>query len=115
MREIPLVAPGVKDIAGFEGFESIAFAGNRVFLTIETKPGAMLAYVVSGTIQPDLSELRLDVAHRTAIPPQAVISNLSDEALLVAGKRIVTLYEANGAAVNPSPVAHLFDFSLVAG
>ena len=32
--------------------------------------------------------------------------------MLVAGDRLVTIYEVNGAAINPSPVAHLFDLGL---
>ncbi len=111
-RTIPLIAPGVNKLTGFEGFEAIGFSGERAFLTIETKPGAMLAYLVSGTIKPDLSELRLDTSRMAQIPPQTGITNLSDEALVVAGQRLVTLYEANGAAVNPKPAAHLFDFNL---
>jgi hypothetical protein len=33
---------------------------------------------------------------------------MSDESLVVYGGRLLTLYEANGANVNPAPVAHLF-------
>jgi hypothetical protein len=109
---IPLIAPGATKIPGFEGFEAIAFAGNRAFLTIETNQGKMIAYLVQGEMAPDRSQIRLDLEKRTSIEAQTNISNLSDEALLVAGERVVTFYEANGTAVNPQPLAHLFDFNL---
>ena len=37
---------------------------------------------------------------------------MTDETLLVASDRLVTIYEANGRVVNPEPVAHLFDPAL---
>ena len=111
---IRLLAPGANKLKGFEGFEALAFAGDQVFVTIETKPGKMLGCLVSGSITPDGSQISLDTAHATAIEPQSGITNLSDEALLVAGRRVFTFYEANGARVNPKPVAHLFDLTLAA-
>ena len=46
------------------------------------------------------------------IEPQANLSNTSDESVMVFGQRIVTLYEANGANVNPNPVAHMFNLDM---
>lgn len=111
---IPFVAPGLAgQIDGFEGYEAIAFLGDRAFLTIEADTArGMRGYLVSGQMAPDLSSLTLDTATLTEISPQSDRANRSDEALLVAGDRLVTIYELNGAAVNPSPVAHLFDLGL---
>ena len=113
--EVPLVAPGlVQQVQGFEGYEAIAFIGDSAFLTIEASPGgSMQGYLVAGAMLPDLSELRLDFSTLAEISPQADLSNMTDESLLVAGDVLVTVYEANGAAVNPDPVAHLFDQALV--
>ena len=113
-QDIAFVAPGLaQQIAGFEGYEAIAFQGDRVFVTIESKPGrSMLGYLVAGEITPDLSMLRLDVTTLTEIPPQADLGNMTDETLLVAGDRLITIYEANGAVANPEPVARSFDLSL---
>lgn len=110
--EIPVHTPGMQTIAGFEGFEALTFVGEQAFLTLETSPGAMLGYLVKGKMAPDLSQLTIDLSQRTPIEPQSGIGNLSDEALLLAGERVVTFYEANGAGVNAHPVAHLFDFAL---
>ncbi len=112
-QPIPLIAPALTRIDGYEGLEAIAFLGDRAFVTIETSPGpGMMGYLVGGRIAPDLSEIRLDTEHLVPIEPQARISNFSDEAILAWDDVIATLYEANGANVNPAPVAHRFDLDL---
>lgn len=112
-RPVTFIASGIKQrLPGYEGFESIAIDGDRVYLTVETRPGEMLGYLVSGLIAADNSTIALDLANITPISPQTTIPNFSDESLLVFGERLVSLYESNGAAVNPSPVAHLFDTGL---
>ena len=102
-----------KQIDLFQGYEAIAFSGERVFLTIEAGRGAaMMGYLVAGTLAPDLSTLALDAGRITPIAPQSALDNTTDEALLIVGDVLVTLYEENGIDVNPSPVAHRFDFEL---
>jgi len=112
-QEIPFITHGIGDnIPGFEGFEAIAFQGNRVFLTIEAGLLNTRAYLVTGTITPDLSSISLDPTKLVEIPAQASIPNFSDESIVIYGSRALTLYEANGSGVNPSPIAHTFDLSL---
>jgi hypothetical protein len=111
-HEIPLTAPGLAKIQGFEGLEAIALDGDAVYATIEAKPNGMLGYLVSGRIAPDLRGIILNTGLLAPIQPQADLPNMTDEALLVAGRRLITLYAANGANVNPAPVAHLFDLAL---
>jgi hypothetical protein len=111
--EIPFITSNLAGrIAGYEGFEAIAFQGNRAYLTIEARPNGMMGYVVAGIIKPDLSELHIDTNKIVEIPPQTKIANMSDESLLVFGNRLVSLYEANGANINQTPVAHTFDSAL---
>ncbi len=108
-RQVPLSAPGLQErIAGFEGFEAIAFSGERVYLTIEARPGRMLSYLVSGWYEDNLEAIHIDTDRLAEIQPQTDITNLGDESLVVFGRRLVTLYEANGSQVNPDPQAHLF-------
>jgi hypothetical protein len=111
---LPLAAPGLAGtIRGFEGYEAIAFDGDRAYLTIEASPGAsMRGYLVAGRIAPDLSSLVLDPDRLVEIELQAGLNNQSDEALLVASAEMLTFHEANGAAVNPNPVAHRFGLDL---
>lgn len=100
-------------IEGYEGYESIVFAGNRVYVTIEAKTeNGMTAYLVSGSIAPDLTALTLDASTLASIPSQSGVDNMSDETLLLAGESLVTIHESNGVAINPSPVAHHFDMHL---
>ena len=111
-QAVSFVAPGLsRSIKGFEGYEAITFDGETAYLTIEASGGGMMGYLARGTVAPDLSALTLDVNQIAPIEPQTDIGNLSDEAVLWADGRILTFYEANGA-VNPSPVAHLFDADL---
>jgi hypothetical protein len=116
LEPIPIAfsAPGLAgQIDGFQGYEALAFVGDQAFLTIEAQTGSgMKGYLVSGRIAPDLGELALDTNAWAEILPEADQDNKSEEALLVAGDTLVTIYEVNGAAINPAPMAHLFDTTL---
>jgi hypothetical protein len=117
-QRIALEAPGIAvTMSGFEGFEAIAFAGDQVFVTVETSArGTMQGWLLRGEIEPDLSLIRLDVESRTLITPQASFINMSDEAIVLretgADLEILTFYEANGRLANPNPVANRFDAEL---
>jgi hypothetical protein len=114
-RSIPLIAPDLlNQVRGYEGFEAVAVIGNRIYLSIETNTGAaMLGYLVSGQIAPDLSAIRLDTAFLRPLPAQAVIPNFSDETIIAGQDRLFTVYESNGVLYNPRPVARQFDLNLV--
>ncbi len=108
-RRVPLVAPGVRQgILGYEGYEAIAFRDSEVFMTVEAGAETdMMGYLISGHVAPDGQAVVLDPASLTSIPPTADLPNMSDEALVVLGERVISLYEANGAGVNPEPAAHV--------
>jgi hypothetical protein len=100
-------------IEGFEGYEAIVARDGQVFLTIEANArGTMMGYLIAGHLSPDLSEVHLNPATLTEIPPQAALDNMTDETLLLAEDVLVTLYEANGVNINPQSVAHRFDLQL---
>ncbi len=113
-RPIPLFAPDLKQkIGGYEGFESLVIDGKHIYLTIETHQlGGMLALLIGGEIEPDLSRITLDASHLGEISAQASIANFSDEAISLINGQLVTFYEGNGARVTPTPVAHVFDLKL---
>lgn len=97
-------------LIGSEGYEAIAFAGERAYLTVETRQlSGMLGYLTAGDFDPATRILRLDPAYLAPIEPQAALGNISDEAIFLVGNQVVTIYEANGLAVNDNPVVHLFD------
>lgn len=99
-------------IFGYEGLEGIESVGDRLFFTVESRPDTMRGYLLAGEIAPDLSEIRVDTELRIPILPQADLSNMTDETILAVDDRIITLFEANGANVNPNPVAHVFGLDL---
>ena len=102
-----------EQIAGFEGYEAIAFRGNQVFLTIEAETNSSAkGYVVQGTIAPDLSELTIDTTRLAESPSQSSSPNIADEALLLTDNKIISIYEVSGAQVNPAPQMHSFGFDL---
>lgn len=102
-----------KSIDGFEGFEAIVFEEDQFFVTIEARDeGKMAGYLYSGTVEGDCSRLILDEESIQSLNPQADISNLSHETLLIYHHNLYTIYEANGKNVNPDPVVHVFDLSL---
>jgi len=108
-QAIPFYAPGLNErIPGFEGFEAITFSGDRVYLTVEANNGGMTSYLVSGWFEEGLKAVYIDADRRVAIQPQTQIPNLGEESLVSFGRRLITIYEANGTAVNPAPIAHMF-------
>lgn len=113
-KMVILNASGLKEsIPNFQGYESIAFNGDQVFLTIEAGKGTdMHGYIVSGEISADSSEITLDTTNVVEIPMAFPSDNHSDEAILIMGDTILTFFEINGADLNSAPVAHAFDFDL---
>ncbi len=111
---VPLSStPSRRYIDGYEGFEAIAFDGERAYLAIEASPGnKMIGYLVAGTIAPDLSRLLLDLDQLAPLPSATALSNKSEETLLVASNSVLAIHEANGVRVNPTPVAQRFDRTL---
>ncbi len=113
-RPIPLHAPGLAEKRpGWQGFEAIAFSGNQVFLTVETKQGrAMKSYLVTGTVrtkESELSEVELDTSNTPAVLSQSGVDNMGEETLVVAGEQVLSIHEANGKALKAPPVAHAFN------
>jgi hypothetical protein len=103
-----------KKIKGFEGFESIGFWDNRVFMTIEASPDRMLGYLVCGEIAASKNnEFTLTISGKAAkIQPQACISNAAYETLLVTKDHVMAIYEGNGVKVNASPLAYVYNHDL---
>jgi hypothetical protein len=100
-------------LSGFEGFEAIAFDQDVVYVTVETRQaGGMMGYLLKGTVAEDCSAVTLDPESRQELPPQADLSNMTDETIILDGDRIYTVYEANGVNVNPEPTAYVFDLAL---
>jgi hypothetical protein len=111
---VPFSAPGLKDsIPDFEGYEAIGFTANRVYLTVEAgKNQQMMGYLVGGDISTNRNEIHIDITNVIKIPPQVLLDNRADEALIVTNDKIMTFFEVNGAQLNTRPVAHVFGLDL---
>src|SRR5258706_9649810 len=107
-------APGLKDqIKDYEGFEAIGFLNQHVYLTIESgKNNKMMGYLVSGKISSDFADINIDTARVVEIQPPIQMDNRTDEAVVITQNKILTFFEINGAALNPKPVAHVFNLDL---
>jgi len=117
VSEIPIDTGGLeRTVGGFEGFEAIAFSGERLYLTVEANLGnGMMGYLVMGSVEQEPLRFVVDPATLTPLPPQTAIANLTDEAIVLTAGGLLTIYEANGAALNAQPVARYFGPGLAPG
>ena len=110
---VKFISNGIeKSITGFEGYEAITTVDHTAYLTIEAGLLKTGGFLVRAEWSQNFDVLTLDPDSMVSIEPQAALSNTSDESVMVFGQRIVTLYEANGANVNPNPVAHMFNLDM---
>lgn len=97
----------------FQGYESIVFVGDAVYVTIETQsktnPNLMQGYLLAGKIAADLSAITIDTTKMTPIKSPAPLNNMCFESMFAAGDKLIAIYEANGSGVNASPVGIVFD------
>ncbi len=103
-----------KSIDGFNGYEAITTVDHTAYLTIEAGLVKTGGFLVRAEWNQSFDQLTIDKGSLVPIEPQAALSNTSDESVMVFGQRIVTLYEANGAKINPHPIANLFNLTMEA-
>ena len=103
-----LESPGIDELEGFEGLEAISFAGDTVFMTVESDvPPSPYAWLLRGRTDAKHRIVRMDPPD-VRILGQSGIGNLTEEALVVYGGEVISIHEANGSVVNPNPFAHAF-------
>lgn len=127
-RPVPLFGSDIVSAVGgfgvaFDGFESAVvqtglgyFTDDHIYLTIEADTvnpddPTMRTYVISGSIQSDLSGIQLDLERFIEIPRQTDFNNMSHESLLLMGDNLVAIYEANGVEVNAEAIAYQLDLN----
>lgn len=105
-----------KQLNGFEGFESVVFIDDFVYLTIETHGGEpMKSFVVKGVVESDGKEIKsvqLNGSSLVELSVQNNNSNASYEALTSDGEFVYAFFEQNGDAQNSSPYAVRLDAEL---
>ncbi len=113
-RKIKFSAPGLKKYsAKSDGYESIAFAGDTVFMTIEVvRADSSFGFVVKGFYDTLSNKITLFKSTLTKVHPPANLRNMSQETITLTPNRVLTLYEANGINVNPSPGVDFYNKNL---
>jgi len=98
-KQTRFITPDYKNlINGFDGFEAIAFNGNKVFISIEAEHNRkMNSYIAWGEIDPSTLEIKIEQEHLKWVDTPIQIDNFSFESLLVYGDDILMIYEANGS------------------
>ena len=84
--------------------------GQRCYLTVEAKTDtAMAGYLVCGHYDLAGDRVVMDTTKLTGIPLGLNIPNIAEESLIISGSRVITISEANGRNINPTPQAKVFD------
>ena len=100
-----------KKIPGFEGFESIAFSDDQVYLTIEAEiRNSNYGYLVKGNIAENTIEIKTNTLIKIKTPVH--LRNMTYETILLAEESIIVIYEVNSKEVNPNPIYYQFDYQL---
>jgi len=119
--EIPIEADSYSiDIEGFEdlfsrgsGFESITTNNNTAYFTVESANIlATETLVITGRIDDLSKKITLDRKSLTKIASDVNIHNFSCESILFSENRIVPIYEANGANINPKSNVSILDTNI---
>ncbi len=102
-----------KSISGFEGYESIIFNDDTVYVTIEAeKQRKNYGFIARGIIDNNKKEIILNKKSIKKIKTPVMLWNMTYETILINNNLVITIYEVNSAKVNKSPVYHQFDKNL---
>lgn len=117
VREVPIENSDLRSmITGFEGFESIVFVDQEVYLTIESRAGnPMLGYLIKGEVLGELERIILDPKSLVALKPLSSESNATFEAITYLNESFYVIYEHNSTGIKDQPVAYQYnqDFEFV--
>ncbi|MCK4903063.1 MAG: hypothetical protein KAS35_00115 [Candidatus Marinimicrobia bacterium] len=113
-KEIKWNSSGLdKRIGGFEGYESIIFNDDTVYITIEAKRHKINAgFIARGIIDTIKNEININKKSLKEIKTPVMLLNMTYETILISNNSVITIYEVNSAKVNKSPVYHQFDKNL---
>ena len=96
-------------IKGFDGFEAIAFDGDKIYITIESEHrGEMVSYLAWGKIDSKSLEVVMNEEDLKTIKTPIQLNNLSFESLLINDENIIMIYEANGSNLRKNPTQSVF-------
>ncbi len=110
-RQVNCQAVGMSRIVeGFDGLEAMGLIGDRCYMTVEAEDDtSMSSYLVCGHYDMVNNEVVMDMTKLTSIPMGLNIPNIAEESIVIDGDQVITISEANGLNVNPSPVGKVFN------
>lgn len=113
-KEIKWNSSGLdKRICGFEGYESIIFNDDTVYVTIEAERRVKNSgYVACGLIDNNKTEITLNKKSLRKIKTPLTLRNMTYETILLDDNSVIAIYEVNSTKVNESPIYHQFDKKL---
>jgi hypothetical protein len=96
----------------YQGFETLTFLGDSVYMAIETVDTAVNCYLVRGVIDPIKKEINIDHKNYLALRRPLYVSNAGYESItwLPGINKLIAFYEFN--AVADGNIAYLIDTSL---
>ena len=108
VRDIPIENSDMRSvIKGFEGFESILFVDQSVYLTIESRAGdPMMGYLIRGVVNGDLESITLDVNSLVELRPFSSELNATFEGMTYWNGSLYVMYEHNSMRNVKQPVAY---------
>ena len=102
-----------KSIFGFEGYESIIFDDDTIYITMEAeKRKNNSGFIARGIFDNSKNEIILNKKSLKKIKTPVMLRNMTYETILINNNLVITIYEVNSAKVNKSPVYHQFDKNL---
>lgn len=108
VRGVPIENSDLRSlIKGFEGFESILFVDQSVYMTIESRAGdPMMGYLIRGVVNGDLESITLDVNSLVELRPFSSELNATFEGMTYWNGSLYVMYEHNSMRNVKQPVAY---------
>ena len=114
VKDVPIFNSDLRSkIKGFEGFESILFVDQTVYMTIESRAGEpMMGYLIRGEVQGDLESVTLDPESLVELEPFSSERNATFEAVTYWEGNLYLIYEHNSSQGEEPPLAYQFNREL---
>jgi len=102
-----------KRICGFEGYESIIFNDDTVYVTIEAERRKKnCGFIARGIIDNNKNEIIINKKSLKKIKTPVTLRNMTYETSIINNNSVIAIYEVNSMEVNRSPTYHQFDKNL---
>ncbi len=114
VRDVPIFNSNLRNVVkGFEGFESILFFEQDVYLTVESHGGnPMMGYLIKGVVEGELESITLDPNSLVELEPLSSAENATFEAITYWDGSLYVIYEHNSKQSDAQPLAYQFNLSL---